>query len=297
MLSALTNLISKKCQRRDNSPWKKVEPKSEGEGNKIVKSFMEVPRAERVGIALFGLQGMSGKLPSMEVIMKALIPYVSIMPAPNGKVVGMALQGFKEVSGIPSGSTAEVLEMISHKMSAGWSSRRVNGKRTPQSKRPASSTDHNLSRELKELLSDAQVTVRSALSGTRRMERSHPTVRRIMKSIAMEILSWNELIGSTTTSDATTTHCVLPAVDTHTEGDRERPTARGNKRKPVGGNASTLLTHLDRRTIKSILECFRGSDIETEPEVTLLLKLLNIQEAVPSSKANSSSKNMLVNNV
>jgi hypothetical protein len=71
-------------------------------------------------MALFGLQGLSSRHDSVRMLMDMLVPFVRIMPPPSGKVLGMALQGFKACGGRPSSSHAEVLTILAHKL-PGWS--------------------------------------------------------------------------------------------------------------------------------------------------------------------------------
>ena len=57
--------------------------------------------SERVGMALFGLQGLQ-RLPEAEDILSVLIPYIDAVPSLDGKTVGMSLQGFKACAPNPT---------------------------------------------------------------------------------------------------------------------------------------------------------------------------------------------------
>jgi hypothetical protein len=134
--------------------------------DKLSKMLRDAPKPEKVGMALYGMQGLSSRYDSVRMIMDLLLPFVKNMPTPTGKVVGMAFQCFKSCSGRPTGSHAEVLSVLSKK-TAGWSNRKD------------SSRGEYSSRSVP--VSDMQVTLRSALWGISRLDRQTPPVRDALK--------------------------------------------------------------------------------------------------------------------
>jgi hypothetical protein len=145
--------------------------------DKLSKMLRDAPKPEKVGMALYGMQGLSSRYDSVRTIMDLLLPFVKNMPTPTGKVVGMAFQCFKSCTGRPTGSHAEVLNVLS-KRTAGWSGRKDRDSRGEYSSRSAPA-------------SDVQVTLRSALWGISRLDRQTPTVRDALRVFAAEVLLWD----------------------------------------------------------------------------------------------------------
>jgi hypothetical protein len=149
--------------------------------DKLSKMLRDAPKPEKVGMALYGMQGLSSRYDSVRTIMDLLLPFVRNMPTPTGKVVGMAFQCFKSCTGRPTGSHAEVLNVLSKK-TAGWSGRKDRDSRGEYSSRSAPA-------------SDVQVTLRSALWGISRLDRQTPPVRDALKVrclvVLMSAVKWN----------------------------------------------------------------------------------------------------------
>jgi hypothetical protein len=155
--------------------------------DRLARMLRDEPKPDKVGMALYGMQGLSSRQDSARILMDLLVPFVRKMPAPSGKVLGMALQGFKSCTGKPPGSHAAVLTILASKVS-GYSTRKgrvvgANGKEngvvvvTAGEKFVASG--------------DAQVTFRSGIWGVSNLDREAPSVRAILKSLAVEALQWN----------------------------------------------------------------------------------------------------------
>jgi hypothetical protein len=155
--------------------------------DRLAKMLRDEPKPDKVGMALYGMQGLSSRQDSARVLMDLLVPFVRKMPAPSGKVLGMALQGFKSCSGKPPGSHAAVLTLLAAKVS-GFSTRKgrvvgANGKENGVVVVPAG--------EKFVASGDAQVTFRSGIWGVSNLDREAPSVRAILKSLAVEALKWN----------------------------------------------------------------------------------------------------------
>ena len=93
----------------------------------------------------------------------------------------MCFQGFKTAYGAPSPTQEKMLSALSSKMT-GWSLR-----------------GHN--RGIKTLigserfLKEAQITLRSALVGIKRLDRNNPVVRSVLVNFAEEILTWSDAVN------------------------------------------------------------------------------------------------------
>ena len=160
--------------------------------DRLIKMLKDAPKPEKVGMALFGMQGLSSRYDSVRALMDVLLPFVKNMPAPTGKVLGMALQGFKSCGGRPTGSHAEVLSILAKKL-PGWSTKReergrdVNGRRINYIP-----------------TSDVKVTLRSALWGISKLDRQTPPVREVLKALAAEVLYWDPSTLDSKTSSSLT---------------------------------------------------------------------------------------------
>ena len=147
--------------------------------DRLVKMLKDAPKPEKVGMALFGMQGLSSRYDSVRALMDVLLPFVKNMPAPTGKVLGMSLQGFKSCGGRPTGSHAEVLSILAKKL-PGWSTKKEERGRDISGRRGSYAP-----------ISDVKVTLRSALWGISKLDRQTPPVREILKALAAEVLLWD----------------------------------------------------------------------------------------------------------
>jgi hypothetical protein len=73
--------------------------KSESSSNKVSKvirreASLYRSNADRVGMALFGLQGFQ-KHPDIDIILNTIVPHIDVLQTLDGKALGMALQAFK----------------------------------------------------------------------------------------------------------------------------------------------------------------------------------------------------------
>jgi hypothetical protein len=125
--------------------------------DKLSKMLRDAPKAEKVGMALYGMQGLNPRYDSVRILMDILCPFVRNMPSPSGKILGMALQGFKACGGRVTGSHAEVVSIIAKKL-PGWA-----GKGKDVGSVYASD--------------EIQVTLRSALWGVSKLDRQTLPVR------------------------------------------------------------------------------------------------------------------------
>jgi len=151
-------------------------------GKEARQHFQLLARAtpDRVGIALYGLQGLNHQKAPVEAILSALIPYVDRLSQLDGKTVGMCFQGFKSAHGAPSATQARMLSILSSKMS-GWSIRGHHG----NVKTVAAAG---------RFLREAQITLRSALVGIKNLDCSNPVVSSLLVNFANEILLWSDAV-------------------------------------------------------------------------------------------------------
>jgi len=148
--------------------------------------FLSRCTPDRVGLALFGLQGFESGDENLKVILEALLPYMGKLASLDGKVVGMCFQGFRSSAGTPSNEQLQILSMLNLRMS-GWSFR---GRKSVTNPRQAS-----------KFLRDAQITLRSSLSGLKRLDRNNPVVKSILINFSEEVLLWEEVMNTATAGE------------------------------------------------------------------------------------------------
>ncbi|KAJ1430810.1 hypothetical protein B484DRAFT_479103 [Ochromonadaceae sp. CCMP2298] len=135
----------------------------------------ETPKADKVAMALYGLQKMDPALPSVAALLEVLVEYVAAMPSPSGIATGMALRAFRQHSGAPTPAQARILFLLAEKI-PGWSGRKL------------SRTSGSISRVRKPGPSDSLATVRSSLGGIAGLDRGAESVRAVLGALASELL-------------------------------------------------------------------------------------------------------------
>jgi len=163
---------------------------------------LETPKADKVAMALYGLQKMDPSLVSVNSILEVLGEYVAAMPPPNGVATGMALRAFREYSGLPTPAQRTILFRLAEKL-PGWSTRKITRSRG------------SVNRARPPQASDVQATVRSSLSGIANLDRTDEAVRVILGAFASELLSDTfdlKLLDYTTYKVVSQTYETIPLI-------------------------------------------------------------------------------------
>ena len=89
-----------------------------------LQKLESTPKADKVGMAMYGLQRMSPKVEAMNTLLEGLLEYVTCMPSPNCIAIGMAFQSFKFCNGQPTAVQSAILDVLADKI-VGFSSRNI----------------------------------------------------------------------------------------------------------------------------------------------------------------------------
>eukprot|EP01038_Epipyxis_sp_PR26KG_P005889 gene5889-8124_t len=183
LLIIIADLLSRGGPENNNRGIRQSKLAANGSTSIISQNFkrydkgrtFDLPKTEKVAMALFAMQGLSSEYQSVQDIMNILLYYIDLMPNADGRVVGMVFQAFKSCNGSLPTSHETAMRLLGGKIS-GWSLRKVS--RGFSSK----SSPHKLTQD------EVEVTLRSALIGLAGLQKENVVVQEILVNFAHEIV-------------------------------------------------------------------------------------------------------------